>query len=72
MVDVLRVPIIFKVLMVGVDCNGVLGAYVSRIALAHLKTQLYKTCKSMHTRSQKKEKPSKPKNGQKTTTLLAD
>ena len=27
MVDVLRVPIIFEVLMVGVDCNGVLGAY---------------------------------------------
>ena len=37
-----------------------------------LKTQTYKHCKNMHTRLQKKERPSKQKNGQKIASLLAD
>ena len=55
-----------------VPISTVLLASLSRIALARLKTQSYKSCKSMHTRLQKKEEPSKLKNGQKTMTLLAD
>ena len=46
--------------------------WMSQIALAHMKTQQYRCYKSVHAKSQKKEEPSKRKNGQKTTPLLAD
>ena len=45
---------------------------MSQIALMHLKIQPYKCCKSAHTKLQKKEKPNKQKNRQKTTTLSAE
>ena len=52
---------------IGLWHSSFIWGRLSQIALVCLKTQLCRCYKSVHTKSQKKEKPSMQKNGQKMT-----